>query len=374
MQYRKFGKHDINVSALGFGCMRFQSLPDGTVDEEKAISQIRYAIDNGINYLDTAYVYHGGKSEVILGKALKDGYREKVYIADKNPVWEAKKHEDFEKLLDEQLERLQVDYIDFYLLHALSANSWSRIKELDVFKFVEKAKADGKIKYIGFSFHDTTPVFKDIIDGYDWDFCQMQYNYMDEFNQAGTEGLKYAASKNLAIIIMEPLLGGKLAKTPPTEVQTIWNSAAVKRTPAEWGLRWLWDHEEVTVILSGMNSMEQVKENMKTADSALANSLTNTEKELVSKARDTYSKLTKVGCTGCRYCMPCPKDVEIPWIFSMYNDSSIYNDIEGSKRTYATLKDNQKASACVECGKCEKACPQHLNIRQYLKDSHSALN
>lgn len=373
MQYRKFGKLDFEVSTLGFGCMRLPRNADGSVNEAEAIRLIRLGIDKGITYVDTAYMYHQGYSEVVVGKALKDGYREKVYLADKNPVWYAKKHEDFEMLLDEQLKRLDVEYIDMYLLHAMNQERWDHVKSLDIFSFLEKAKKDGKIKNIGFSFHASLKVFKDIIDGYNWDFCQIQYNYLNQKYQAGTEGLKYASEKGLAVIIMEPLLGGKLAIKPPTGVQKIWDESGYDYTPATWGLKWLWNQKEVTVVLSGMNSEAQLIENMQTATDTPAESLNEKEVGAIQAATKKYEELTKVGCTGCEYCIPCPKGVEIPRIFKLYNQAFGYDDYEACSKAYVGLEENQKATACVECGKCEKVCPQSIKIREVLKDAHKDL-
>lgn len=375
MQYRKFGRYDIEVSAMGFGCMRLPILngDSGQIDEDEAIKLIRYGIDYGINYIDTAYIYHNGQSEVFLGKALKDGYREKVYLADKSPVWLVKEHEDFNKFLNEQLDKLQTDHIDFYLMHALNKNTWDNIKSLRVFDFIQEAKKDGRIRYAGFSFHDKLEVFKEIIDAYDWDFCQIQYNYMDEYNQAGVEGLHYAAAKNMAVVIMEPLLGGKLANTPPKEVQELWDTAGIKRTPAQWGLSWLWNQPEVTVVLSGMNSMEQISENIKTASNVFVDSLKEEEIEIVNKVKIKYKELTKVSCTACRYCLPCPVGVEIPRIFSLYNQGSMYNDLKNCSNLYMKMEEKSKSSSCVKCGKCEKVCPQHLEIRRHLEEAHLAL-
>lgn len=376
MQYRKFGKKvDKEVSALGYGCMRLPIMPDGSINEAEAIGQIRHAIDNGVNYMDTAYVYHGGKSEVVLGKALKDGYREKVYIADKMPVWEVKKYEDFDRILDEQLARLDTDHIDFYLLHALNKDSWNKVKELEPFKFLENAKANGKIKHIGFSFHDNAETFIEIVDSYDWDFCQIQYNYMDEFNQATVNGLRHASDKGLAVVIMEPLLGGKLAVIPPKEVQELWNTSETKRTPAEWSLSWIWNHPEVTLLLSGMNSISQIDENIAIASKVKANSLTDSEKELVYKVRDKFNELTKVKCTACRYCVDdCPMKIDIPRVFALYNEAAVYNTIKGSSNAYVNhIEKDHNASVCIECGQCEGMCPQQLTIREYLKDAHQYL-
>ncbi|SKA72830.1 hypothetical protein SAMN05428976_10182 [Clostridium sp. USBA 49] len=377
MQYRKFGKFDFKVSSLGFGCMRLPYLngDDGNIDEKEAIRLIRYSIDNGVNYIDTAYPYHKGNSEIIVGKALKDGYRDKVNLATKCPVWLVEKYEDFHKYLDNQLEKLQTDHIDMYLLHALSKERWEKLKELNVFKFLEEAVISGKIKHPGFSFHDELPVFKEIVDSYDWDFCQIQYNYMDTNYQAGTEGLKYAASKGMAVIIMEPLKGGKLAKNPPKEVQDIWNKAPIKRSPADWALRWIWNHEEVTAILSGMGEIEQVIENINIAENSLPNSMNSYELNLVNEAKNMYNKLIKVDCTGCNYCMPCPFGVNIPKNFALYNESSMYNDIKGYSFAYNnSLSKEAKANNCQECGLCETKCPQNISIREHLKEVHSTLN
>lgn len=374
MQYRKFGKYDIKVSALGYGCMRLPVLKDGSINEEEAVKQIRHAIDNGVNYIDTAYVYHGGKSEVLLSKAFADGYRDKVFVADKMPMWSIKTYGDFDRILNEQLDRLKTDHIDFYLLHSLSKNTWEKGRDLGALKFLDEAQKDGRIRHRGFSFHDKFDVFKEIVDAYNWDFCQMQYNYMDEHNQAGVDGLRYASQKGMAVVIMEPLLGGKLARKPPVQVQNVWDSAKVKRTPAEWGLRWLWNQKEVTVVLSGMNAIQQIDENIKIASETAVNSLSEEEKNLIYKARDKYKELTKVDCTGCRYCVPCPFGVDIPRIFHLYNQGSIYNDIEGSSRDYMHMDAKNRASVCRECGRCERLCPQHIEIRKKLKEAHRVLS
>lgn len=375
MQYRKFGKHNIEVSALGFGCMRlpFFNGDDSQIDEEYSIKQIRHAIDNGVNYIDTAYPYHKGQSEILVGKALKEGYREKVYLATKSPVWLVNTYEDFHKYLDEQLEKLQTDHIDMYLLHALGKDRWEKLKELNVFKFIEEAKAMGKIKYAGFSFHDDLPVFKEIVDSYDWDFCQIQYNYMDTEYQAGKEGLEYAASKNIAVIIMEPLQGGKLAKNPPEEVKAIWDKADTKRTAADWALRWIWNHKEVSLLLSGMGDMTQVVENIKISDDSLPGSMTEKDLKLVEEVKQKYRELIKVKCTWCNYCMPCPFGVEIPRNFSLLNNSSVYADVEGSSKEYNSMTEKNRAEFCKECGVCETKCPQNLPIRAHLKEVHAAL-
>ena len=371
MQYRKFGKIDFDASALGFGCMRLPCINgDGNqVDEEKAIKLIRYAIDHGVNYIDTAYPYHGGKSEVVVGKALKDGYREKVMLATKLPPWYVNSYEDFDKLLNEQLARLDTDHIDMYLLHNQNAKLWDKLTKLGVFKFIEAAKKDGRIRYIGFSFHDAIDIFKEIVDAYDWEFCLIQYNFLDELHQAGAEGLRYAAKKGMAVLIMEPLKGGRLAKIPPKPVKDLWDQANVKRSPAEWGLRWVWNHPEVTTVLSGMNEMQQIQENIKIAKNALPNSMPEEDMELVNLAKQKYRELVKVQCTSCNYCMPCPVGVNIPWNFSLYNQASMYDEYAEQSNAYNNITDpKQRAASCIACGKCEALCPQNIEIRKHLKE------
>ncbi|WP_271629420.1 aldo/keto reductase [Caldicellulosiruptor sp. DIB 104C] len=369
MNYRPFGRTDFKVSALGFGAMRLPILDSdySKIDEEKAIEMLQYAIDHGINYIDTAYVYHGGNSEVVVGKALKGGYREKVKIATKLPVWQVNNFDDADRILDEQLKRLDTTYIDFYLLHALNKDHWKKLKGINIFKWVEKVISEGKIKYIGFSFHDDLNTFKEIVDSYNWTFCQIQYNILNRNYQAGEEGLKYAASKGLAVVIMEPLLGGRLAKEPPEEIKKLWDKAAVKRTPVEWALAWLWNQKEVSVVLSGMSTLEQVKQNIEYASKYDIGCLTAEELELVEKVAQRYNDLRKVNCTECKYCMPCPQGVDIPWNFSIYNQAGMYNMFEEMKNDYLK-KEKERAENCIECGVCETKCPQNLPIRKLLKE------
>jgi hypothetical protein len=369
MQYRQFGKLNIAISALGFGLMRLPAIDNDNskIDEAEAIRMIRYAIDNGVNYIDTAWPYHGGNSEIVAGKALKDGYREKTFLATKLPTWLINEKEDMDKYLNEQLKKLQTDYIDFYLLHALDKSKWENMKKVDALSWAEKKKQEGKIRHIGFSFHDEYPVFQEIVDYYDkWDFCQIQYNYMDIDVQAGEKGLKYAASKGLGVVIMEPIRGGRLAN-PPKAVQDIWDTAKVKRTPAEWALQWLWNQPEVSVVLSGMSTFEQLKENIESAKRSGINTLTKEELEIVNKVRNKYKELSPIACTGCNYCMPCPNGVNIPRNFGLYNEAHMYNTYEANRRDYENLGD-AKASSCIECGTCESVCPQHLTIIDYLKE------
>lgn len=375
MQYRYVTKDNIKVSQLGFGCMRLPILNNdsGQIDEEKATEMLHYAIENGVNYIDTAYPYHQEMSEPFVGKALKNGLREKVYLATKLPVWLVKTYDDFEKYLDEQLEKLQTEYIDFYLLHSLYEKTWRNIVDLNVFKFIEEAKRKGKIKYIGFSFHDELPLFKEIMDSYNWDFCQIQLNYMDRNYQAGLEGLAYAKQKDISVIIMEPIKGGKLANASD-DILNVWDKNDIKRTPAEWALRWLYNLNDISIVLSGMSTLEHVKENLKTAHEGLPNSLTEKELNLIDEVTKIYNDKFKVGCTACEYCLPCPSNVSIPNIFELYNNIYVYGTKEQSLNSYKKYKELEKdASQCIECGACEGSCPQHLSIIELLKEADKAL-
>jgi len=375
MQRRKFGFHDFEVSALGFGCMRLPVIDDqpDKIDEEKTAEMIYYAVDNGVDYVDTAYSYHREQCEVVLGRILKGGYRDRVKLATKCPTWLIENPEDFDKYLDIQLSRLQTDRIDMYLMHTLNKDRWNNILKNDVFSFMERAKQDGRIRYAGFSFHDDVDTFKTIVDAYDWDFCQIQYNYMDEEFQAGTEGLKYAAAKNLAVVIMEPLRGGRLVKNIPAEVQEIMDRSGKVRTPADWALRWIWNHPEVTVVLSGMGKLSEVKQNIETARTALPNSLTQEELDLFEEIKASYRKRIKVDCTACEYCLPCPQEIVIPELFDYYNDAYMYNTLDSFATRYDWIAENWgNPENCVECGECEAACPQNLPIREHLKQIRSA--
>jgi predicted aldo/keto reductase-like oxidoreductase len=370
MKYRTFGRLDWKPSALGFGAMRLPYLEGDTskIDEPLAIEMIRYAIDHGVNYVDTAYGYHGGNSERLVGKILKDGYREKVKLATKMPTWIVNSQADMDKYLDEQLEKLQTDNIDFYLLHGLRKARWPTMVENDVFGWAEKAKDEGKIRHLGFSFHDDLDLFKEIVDAYDgWTMCQIQYNYMDNEYQAGTRGLRYAASKGLAVVVMEPIQGGRLAVPPPPEIQAIWDEAPVKRTPAEWALQWVWNQPEVSVVLSGMSAMKHVVENVESAGRSGSGTLTEEELKLIERVKQKYGELGFIGCTGCRYCVPCPQGVAIPEIFALYNQ--YYSTKDDSVKTMYSeqLAAENRASRCVECGQCEDLCPQQLPIRNLMR-------
>ncbi len=364
MKYRPCGKLNLQLSALGFGCMRLPLNSDSSSDinEENAIAMIRYAIENGVNYFDTAWPYHGGNSETLLGKALEDGYREKVYIATKMPTWQIKSLEDCDHFFDEQLKKLQTTCIDFYLLHALNKSRWTGLKELDVFSWAEKKKKEGKIKYFGFSFHDDLPVFKDIIDAYNWDFCQIQYNFMDINEQAGTEGLQYAHAKDIAVIIMEPLRGGDIVKEVPPQIQEIWDKTTVNYSPVEWALHWLWNQPEVSTVLSGMNNIMQVIENINYAHDSKVNSLDPQDLKVIDDVREKYKELKPISCTNCGYCQPCPNKVAVPNLFNLYNEIAIYGNYEKSKFLYTFVPEESRPSSCDACGKCIDICPQKINI------------
>jgi predicted aldo/keto reductase-like oxidoreductase len=374
MLYRTMPKNGDSLSILGFGCMRLPT-SEGKIDEKRAIAQIKYSIDHGVNYLDTAWPYHGGASEPLLGKALKGGYREKVKVATKLPTWKILTREDMDAYLNKQIEKLGVERIDYYLVHALTGSSWERLVSLGAVDFLNKALSDGRISNAGFSYHGLPEEFAPIVDSYPWTFCQIQYNYLDEKNQAGTAGLEHAAKMGLGVIVMEPLRGGNIGlATPPPEVQKIWDESKAARTPAEWALRWVWNHPEVTVVLSGMNEEDHIRENIRVAESANANSMSPEELKIVERARDKYQELLKVNCTGCGYCMPCSSDVLIPGCFELYNKMHMFGDEEGVRFFYAArmagLVSNGPttfASQCVECAECMEKCPQHLPIPDLLK-------
>jgi predicted aldo/keto reductase-like oxidoreductase len=338
------------------------------INEHKAIRMIRFAIDHGVNYIDTAYSYHRGNSEAFIGKVLTEGYRENVRLATKMPSWAINSRQDMDKYLPEQLKRLRTD-IDFYLLHGLNKERWQQLKELGVTSWAEKKIDEGQFRYLGFSFHDEYETFKNIIDDYDnWALCQILYNYLDPNYQAGTKGLEYAASKGLAVVIMEPVAGGRLAVKPPKPIQDMWDKIRIKRTLAEWALLWVWNRPEVSVALSGMSTIQQVKENVATANDSDPNKLTKVELSFLKQVALKYKKLGFIGCTGCKYCSPCPKGVNIPEIFSLLNKFYIMDMGEEVKAKYwKHITPESRAKNCATCGKCEEACPQHLPIRELLR-------
>jgi len=376
MQYRELGRTGEKVSALGFGCMRLP-VTDGQedrIDGDLASDLLDEAISEGVNYLDTAYPYHKGMSERFLGDYLRGGKRNQVYLATKLPCWEVSEPGDMDALLQEQLKRLQTDFFDFYLLHNIKREWWQRLYEFGVLDFLDQAIRQGRIRYAGFSFHDEPDHFRRVVDSYDWDFCQIQYNYMDEEAQAGTAGLEYAASKGLGVVVMEPLRGGTLANRMPEDIQGIWEEMKTGRSPAEWGLRWVWNRPEVSVALSGMNSREQVRENCRIAHEAEAHALTGQELELITRVREAFSHRLRVPCTGCGYCTPCPSGVNIPRIFGLYNDRFMFGDKRYPHLMY-TMSTNraEQADNCQECGECEEVCPQGIEVVRELKKAHEVL-
>jgi predicted aldo/keto reductase-like oxidoreductase len=395
MKYRGMGNIEWDVSALGFGCMR---LPIIKVEDEKthkkkhvinreyAIEMIKYGIDNGINYIDTAYPYHDGESEIVVGEALKDGYREKVKLVTKLPTWLIKDESDFDTILAKQLEKLQTDYLDIYHFHSLSKNSFEIVKKFNLIKKMEAAKDQGLIRNIGISFHDSLKVFKEIIDYYDWDAAQIQYNYFDVNYQAGVKGLKYAANKGIAMIIMEPLWGGKLTHSF-FEVENVIKKANIKRSLADWAFQFLWDQPEVSVVLSGMGELWQVKENIESANKSGIGTLREEEREIITKLRKNFSKFITIPCTSCEYCIPCPNSVNIPLNFRLLNDFIWFGEeererFEGLYTRFLNSKEQIEESGaegtgnaglCIECGECLEKCPQKIQIPEILKKAHEIL-
>ena len=374
MKYRK-DKYGNDISILGFGCMRFTQTA-GHIDVDKAESEIMAAYNAGVNYYDTAYVYSG--SEVAIGEIFKrNGIREKINIADKLPHYLIKSAESIDKYFAEHLKRLQTGCIDYYLMHMMNdISAWERLKGMGIAEWIEKKKASGEIRQIGFSYHGNSDMFCRILDAYDWDFCQIQYNYLDETSQAGVNGLHYAAKKGIPVIIMEPLRGGRLVNNLPAEAKKLFESYPVKRSPAEWAFRWLWDQPEVTCVLSGMNSVQMVNENAKVASEVEVGEFGEEEQHIIAGVvRAILGKMT-VGCTGCRYCMPCPMNVDIPGTFAAYN-----RKVSGSRfavfREYfmctALRKDYTGPGNCIGCGKCEQHCPQGIEIRKQLKAAKRSL-
>lgn len=369
MQYRKDKKGD-DLSLLGYGCMRF-TRKGTSIDLDKAEAEVMEAIRLGVNYFDTAYIYPG--SEVALGEILARNHcREQVKIATKLPHYMMKSVEKAEKLFQEQLRRLQTDYVDYYLMHMLSdIGTWGNLKKMGIQQWIEGKLHSGQIRNIGFSYHGSSSMFKELVDAYDWDFCQIQYNYMDEFSQAGRDGLWHASEKGLPVIVMEPLRGGRLVNLLPPAAKKRFAEDPKGRTPAEMAFKWLYDQPEVTCVLSGMNSLEMVRENVKTACESLAGCLTEEDRELIEAVKKEIQHTVKVGCTGCGYCMPCPAGVDIPLAFRSYN--AVYTEGKSSaKHDYrftAMRKTPAGASQCVGCGKCERHCPQQIPIRQELKNA-----
>jgi len=374
MQYRPFGRLGWQVSALGFGLMRLPVLggDHSRINEEEALRLIRTAIDHGVNYLDSAHIYHHGNADALLGKVLRDGYRERVRVATKLTTWEVQTADDLERHLEMQLEKIRFGPIDCYLFHSLDRGRWEKMKALKAVQWAERARADGRIRHLGFSFHDRLDALRQILDEYDgWEFCQLQYNYLDVRYQAGTEGLRLAAERGLAVVVMEPLRGGCLADPPPA-VREVFARAPVQRTPAEWALRWVWNHPEVSVVLSGMNTLEQVLENVASADRSGPGVMSAAELALVDAARAATAGLGWIPCTGCGYCLPCPRNIPIPDYCNLYNTAA-FGQVERARRAYAWRKPEVHADVCEQCGQCAERCPQHLPIPELLPKIHARL-
>ncbi len=377
---RRLGKSELQVSNLGFGCMRLPVI-DGRndqIDEDQAIAMIRKAIDAGVNYIDTAYPYHGmdhtkpGMSEILVGRALQDGYREKVYLATKLPTWIIRSRADMDRILDEQLKRLGVSSIDVYLAHNLIATVWPRMKELGILSFLDEAKRDGRIKHTAFSFHDTNSLFNEILDAYDWEVAQMQYNYIDTNYQAGRKGLEAAYKKDIGVVIMEPLRGGFLVNNIPLDLQHEMKQKHPDWSPVEWAFKWLWDQPEIGTVLSGMSNLQQVEENLRVAANAGngVKGLDADDRQILDKISARFAERLEVNCTACGYCAPCPKGVNIPKVFSLYNEYGMTDEasIKGTAKMLYTLSlnENEKADSCIGCKKCESKCPQHISIHTLM--------
>lgn len=365
MEYRQFEKLGVSPSLLGFGCMRFPQNPDGSICEPEAEKMLDTAIQAGVSYIDTAYPYHNGDSEPFVGRVLKKYDRSRLFLATKLPVWNVKTLDDAKHLFQEQLDRLQTDYVDFYLLHCLDKEKWQLVLDLGLIPYFEEMKKEGKIRFFGFSFHDDFEVFKTILTYRDWDFCQIQYNYVDTDIQAGDRGYELAEELGVPLVIMEPVKGGSLAALPE-EVTEPFRSYKPDASISSWALRWVASKPNVKVVLSGMSDMEQVNDNLQTFGSFQPLSLR--EKELVADVAAAIKKRTKNGCTGCAYCMPCPFGVNIPQNFRIWNDLSMYGNVNRTRQAYfKDLEESARADQCQKCGKCEEVCPQSLSIRENLE-------
>ena len=374
MNYVPFTNLGFDVSRLGFGMMRLPTMKNDqgndVINRAEAIRMVRRAIDQGLNYVDTAYGYHGGESEIVTGLALKEGYRERVKLTTKLPQWLVTEHADMDRLLDEQLKKLDVPYVDFYLLHALNRESFRKLQRLDYKSFIKRAKADGRIRHIGFSFHDEHDAFLEIVDDYDgWELAQIQLNYLDDEYQAGEKGMRYAAERGVGVVVMEPLRGGAIAN-PPSSVRAMMDGYEKKYSPVEWAFRYAGDFKEAVTILSGMNTMEQVEDNLDIFTRVAVDSLTGQDKAFVKGLKKAYLERIAIGCTRCDYCQPCPQGVLIPRVFAAVNDAYMFEDNARFDSAYQQiLKLEGDAARCVACGQCEDACPQHLPIIRLLEEA-----
>ena len=364
MEYTKLGNTGITVSRFGLGCMRF---PENKAD---AIAMVRYAIDHGVNYIDTAYVYEN--SEIITGEALRDGYRERITLATKSPIWQIQAHGDFEKYLDEALKRLQTDYIDMYLLHNLNPGNWEAVQKYDAFSFLDKMVQKGKIRYKGFSIHNTLEVFKEVVDIFDWGMAQIQLNILGETYQAGIEGLRYGAEKGLGMVIMEPLRGGSIINNTPLEVEKLLKEYPERRSLVEWCFRWLYNMPEASVILSGTTTIEQLKDNLRIFEHSQPNIMSPKDIELIRTIQKIYESNPGIPCTGCKYCMPCPQGLDIPDLFTLYNQYQLFNKPVNDAHIYQRSR-MVCADRCIHCGQCKDHCPQQLEIPELMKIVHREL-
>lgn len=374
MQTIRFTNLGFDVSRLGFGMMRLPTMDDGkgnrVIDRDEAKRMVRHAIDHGVNYVDTAYGYHDGESEIVTGQILKDGYREKVRLTTKLPQWLVHEHQDMDRLLDEQLKKLDVPYVDLYLLHALNLSAFKKLQSLDYKSFLERALKDGRIKHVGFSFHDNKDAFLEIVDDYDWDAAQVQINYLDDEHQATLEGIRYAGSKGIDLICMEPLRGGAIA-SPPEEILARMKAYPKQYSPVEWAFRYVGEIPEIKTILSGMSTFDQVVDNLDIFSRVAVGSLDEEDKAFVAGLKKAYLERIAVGCTACNYCQPCPQGVLIPRIFAAYNDAYMFDNIKRFQNAYRQIvKDNGDASLCIACGQCEEVCPQQLPIIKDLEEIH----
>ncbi len=374
MKYFNIGED--KVSRLGYGCMRFPII-DGDndkINEEEATKQLLHAIEKGVNYIDTAYVYHGGTSEAFVGKFVQEhGLRDKLHLVTKLPCWKVETYEDFEKFMNEQMANLRTDVIDFYLLHSLDIKTFRKVKDLGVFDFMDKIKKEGKVKHMGFSFHDEFPAFEEMVKAYDWDFCQIQLNYLDTDYQAGLKGYELATSLGIPVVIMEPLKGGRLSN-PPKEVLDL-NDEFKPLSPSQQALKFPLSLDNVMTVLSGMNDIKQIDENIEMAATVDSSSITEADKAFYKKARDIFKSREQIGCTACEYCMPCTVEINIPRIFSMWNNAFLYDEGDKSKEAYKKYIEEGKVApdACIECGKCEGECPQNLEIIEGLRQAQEFL-
>ncbi len=372
MEKRKMEKLGIETSLLGFGCMRFPVLENGEINEPEAERMLDKAIAEGVNYIDTAYPYHEGKSEIVTGKILKKYDRDSFYLATKLPLWQINSLEDVDRIFGEQLTKLQTDHVDFYLMHAMNKERWDAMRKLGVVERLEQIKAEGRIRYLGFSFHDSYEAFEEIINAREWDFCQIQLNYMDVEEQAGLKGYEFAASKNVPVIVMEPVKGGSLAAFAE-DIMEKFRAADAQASAASFALRWVGSLPGVKVILSGMSTMGQVEDNLKTF--GCFKPLSGEEQKMMKEVRDTLKSRVQNGCTACRYCMPCPAGVDIPGCFGVWNTYHMYQNYNMVKRRWENeLGEQKQAKNCVKCGKCEQACPQKLSIRKDLERAQADLD